>query len=136
MNITRETFDKSERLCSRKVIEKLFETGQIFYTPLFKVVWEKSNYPFPGPAQVAFSVSKRGFRLAVTRNLIKRRLRESYRRNKSLFYNHLLLQNIQIVFVVIIRGKSVPDYATVEKGVKEVMYKLINLTKTNNLPEN
>jgi ribonuclease P protein component len=136
MNITRETFDKSERLCSRKVIEKLFETGHIFYTPLFKVVWEKGNYPFPGPAQVAFSVSKRGFRLAVTRNLVKRRLREAYRRNKSLFYSHLLSQNIQIVFVVIIRGKSVPDYATVEKGVKEVINKLINLTKTNNLSEN
>jgi ribonuclease P protein component len=135
MNITRETFDKSERLCSRKVIEKLFETGQIFYTPVFKVVWEKGNYPFPGPAQVAFSVSKRGFRLAVTRNLIKRRLRESYRRNKSLFYNHLLSQNIQIVFVVIIRGKSVPDYSKVEIGVKEVMNKLINLTRIN-LSEN
>jgi ribonuclease P protein component len=136
MNITRETFDKSERLCSRKVIEKLFETGHIFYTPLSKVVWEKGNYPFPGPAQVAFSVSKRGFRLAVTRNLVKRRLREAYRRNKSLFYRHLLSQNIQIVFVVIIRGKSVPDYATIEKGVKEVINKLINLTKTNNLSEN
>jgi ribonuclease P protein component len=137
MNITRETFDKSERLCSRKVIEKLFETGNVFYTPLFKVVWEAGNYPFTGPAQVAFSVSKRGFRLAVTRNLIKRRLRETYRRNKALLYNHLLSENIQIVFVVIIRGNSVPDFATVEKGVKEVISKLINLNiqKQKNPPQ-
>jgi ribonuclease P protein component len=131
MNITRETFDKSERLCSRKVIEKLFETGHIFYTPLFKVVWEAGDYPFMGPAQVAFSVSKRGFRLAVTRNLIKRRLRETYRKNKALLYNHLRSQNIQIVFVVIIRGNSVPDYARVEKGVRDVINKLINLTVQN-----
>lgn len=138
MNITRETFDKSERLCSRKVIEKLFETGHIFYTPLFKVVWEPGNYSFTGPAQVAFSVSKRGFRLAVTRNLIKRRLRETYRKNKALLYNHLRSQNIQIVFVVIIRGNSVPDYAKVEKGVKDVIHKLINLTvqNQNNKAEN
>ena len=43
----------------------------------------------PYPAQVAFSVSKRGFRLAVTRNLIKRRMREAYRKNKYLLYEYL-----------------------------------------------
>jgi ribonuclease P protein component len=137
MNIIRETFDKSERLCSRKAIEKLFETGNIFYTPLFKIVWEKDISPVSGPAQVAFSVSKRGFKLAVTRNLIKRRLREAYRKNKKALYNHLLEQNIQIVFIVIIRGNSVPEYATIEKGVKEVLKKLIIQTtrKQNNLTE-
>jgi ribonuclease P protein component len=129
MNIIRETFDKSERLCSRKIIEKLFETGSIFYSPLFKVVWEKGEYPFPGPAQVAFSVSKRGFRLAVTRNLIKRRMREAYRKNKSPLYDNLLSQNIQIAFVVIMRGNTVPDYAAVEKAIIGVINKLTFLTK-------
>ena len=89
MNIIRETFEKSERLCSRKAIEALFETGYIFHNSLFKVVWKKDEGSLPEPAQVAFSVSKRGFKLAVTRNLIKRRLREAYRKNKSPFYEHL-----------------------------------------------
>lgn len=128
MNIIRETFDKSERLCSRKTIEALFETGFIFHNSLFKVVWKKDQSSLPKPAQVAFSVSKRGFRLAVTRNLIKRRMREAYRRNKQVLYSHLSSQNIQIAFIVIIKGNVVPDYETIEKSIKDVVSKLIVLT--------
>jgi ribonuclease P protein component len=128
MNTIRETFDKSERLCSRKAIEELFETGQIFHSTLFKVVWKRDLCQLPKPAQVAFSVSKRGFKHAVTRNLIKRRLREAYRKNKYVLYEHLERESIQIVFIVIIKGNAVPDYETVEKGIKNVLTKLIDLT--------
>jgi ribonuclease P protein component len=131
MNTIRETFDKSERLCSNKLLTGLFESGNIFYTPLFKVVWGKSTVPLPRPAQVAFSVSKKGFRLAVTRNLIKRRMREAYRKNKKILYEHLASENIQIAFVVILKGISVPDYLTIEKSMKELMYKFIIHIKEN-----
>jgi ribonuclease P protein component len=129
MDTLRETFNKSERLCSVKVISGLFEDGQVFHNSLFKVVWTKSTVVLPFPAQVAFSVSKRGFKLAVTRNLIKRRLREVWRKNKKTLYEHLASENIQIVLVVILRGNNVPDYQTIEKSVKEVIVKLIELSR-------
>jgi len=125
----RETFDKSERLCSTKIISGLFESGNIFYTSLFKVVWRSSPVLIPAPAQVLFSVSKKGFRLAVTRNLIKRRLREAYRKNKNILYEFLFSENKQIVFVVIVRSNSVPDYRIIEKSILEMLNRLIILIK-------
>jgi len=124
MNTTRETFEKSERLCSTKIISGLFDSGTVYYTPLFKIVWGFSPVPLKFPAQVAFSVSKRGFRLAVTRNLIKRRLREAYRKNKGILYNNLISENKQIVFIVILRGSTVPDYSRVEKSIIDMMSRL------------
>ena len=129
MNTRRETFEKSERLCSTKIISGLFETGNIFYTSLFKVIWERSPVNIPHPAQVLFSVSKKSFRLAVTRNLILRRMREVYRKNKYILYESLASEDIQIVFVVILKGKSVPDFKTVEKSIPEMLNKIINLIK-------
>ena len=34
-------------------------------------------------------------------------------------------ENIQMVFVVIMKGNEVPDYPTIEKSMKEIINKLI-----------
>jgi len=126
MTSRKETFSKSERLCSRKIITGLMENGNVFYMPFFKVIWLKSDLELPFPAQIAFSVPKRIFRHAVTRNLLKRRMREAYRKNKYILYDFLGTENVRIVFLLIFRDVKVPDYLTIEKSMRKLIGKLIN----------
>ena len=77
------TFRKEERLSKEKHIQELFDKGSSFYLFPFKVLF----MPNPDPAvlhhQILISVSKRNFKRAVDRNLIKRRMREAYRLQKE-----------------------------------------------------
>jgi ribonuclease P protein component len=131
MNTGRETFQKSERLCSQKIITSLFENGSVFYQGLLKVVWNRSQATVPFPARVAFSVSKKSFRLAVTRNLLKRRMREAYRRNKHVLYDFLKRENIGIVFAVIYKEDFVSDYHEIELSMKGMIERFRVLIKAD-----
>jgi len=78
MKNRRETFHKAERLCKCKVDILPFRTRECFPYYSFQGHLECKPVDLPYPAQAAFSVPKKSFRLAVTRNLIKRRMREAY----------------------------------------------------------
>lgn len=122
--MTVQTFRKSERLCSKKAIEELFAKGNSFFSHPFQIIWMLSSSELPFPAQVAISVSKRSFKKAVTRNTIKRRIREVYRKNKDTLYGFLDRENKRIIFFIIYKGDTVPDYSTVNKSVTSIIHRL------------
>ena len=76
------TFKKEERLCSTKLLDKLFHDGSSFLLYPFRFMWLPTTEQ-DAPVQVVIQVSKRRYKRAVDRNLIKRRIRELYRIHKS-----------------------------------------------------
>lgn len=122
----RYTFKKEERLCSKKVIEKLFSGGKSFLFFPLKIVYLKTELPTKNKIQIGFSVSKKNFKKAVQRNYLKRRMREAYRLNK-----HLLTEKeieTQMAIFVIFIGKEISNYKTIEQAMKKA---LANCSKTN-----
>ena len=77
------TFRKEERLSKDKLIQELFDKGSSFYLFPFKVFFMPNPDEAASFHQVVISVSKRNFKRAVDRNLVKRRIREAYRLNKE-----------------------------------------------------
>jgi ribonuclease P protein component len=103
------SFHKEERLCKRKQIQELFEKGSSFYLFPFKVVTLPQSMD-DSPHQVLFSVSTRNFKRAVDRNLIKRRMREAYRKNK-----HKLASSRKLMLAFIYTAKEILPYAEIER---------------------
>jgi ribonuclease P protein component len=114
----REKFEKSERLTSRKLIEKLVKEGKSFSQYPFRLSWMAAPLTAQVPAQVVIVVSKRNFKRAVDRNRIKRLMREVYRKEKGNFYKTLSNKNMQCALLLLYTGKVVPDFAEVDRKLR------------------
>ena len=106
------TLPKQERLCSRTLIEQLFlghsqHKKEWPVRVVYQVVKRKDEDD--AQAEVLMSVSKRYFKRAVKRNLVKRQLRESYRLHKA----------------ILLSGQTY-DSVKVEKAVKAALEKIVD----------
>jgi ribonuclease P protein component len=118
------SFPKSERLYKKKAIQELFDKGSSFYLHPFRVYFQKNDEP-ESAHQVMFSVSKRNFKNATDRNLIKRRIREAYRLNKAAIPGNTKLQMAyiytakEILAFEVIRDKVLLSFKRFEKNEKD-----------------
>jgi len=119
------TFGKPEKLCRRKIIDHLFNKGNSFLVFPVRVQYLPTNLPEDVPVQALFSVSKRRFKRAVKRNLLKRRMREAYRINKHPLYDVIDKKSFQLSVAFIYIGDKELDYKTIEKGIRKALQKLI-----------
>ncbi len=121
------TFERSERLKSRKLLGRLFQEGHSFMAFPLRVLWlplsdgERQFARFgPYPAQVAISVPKRLHKSAVTRNRIRRQVREAYRLHKHLLYEALNAKGLHIALILVFTAKEEPTAAQLAHSMRKL----------------
>lgn len=117
---------KHEILRSKNNIKELFDNGSSFFLYPFKVYF-LSNSSL-NTNQVLFSVPKKYFKKAVDRNLIRRRMREVYRLNKSTLVTDLE-KSLSFSIALIYISKLKLPYEDIEFKLKQVF---VRLNKTDN----
>ena len=126
----RFTFKKEERLKSKKIIGRLFnKEGQSFAIHPFRIIWLKTSLTSDTPAQFGSVVPKRHFKKAVHRNRIKRQIKETYRLNKHLIYEHLTRKHIQCAIMIVYTGKEEVSFDELNKKMKQIIRKFIKRTQ-------
>ena len=120
------SFNKKEKLKSRKLIEQLFEDGETITQFPLKLFYLETSEDQDTKIKVAVSVPKRNFKKAVDRNHIKRLMRENYRLNKQLIFNNI---EGNFAFLILYLGKEMPEYQKIEASLVGIFRKFVKEKK-------
>lgn len=124
------TLSKAERLSWKRYIDLLFEKGESFVAFPLRVVFLtlSKEEELPAVSSILISVSKKKFKRAVKRNLVKRQVREAYRVRKYELIDSLACNDKKILVGFIYIEKEIKSFADIEKA----MNKAIRLLKEKN----
>jgi ribonuclease P protein component len=118
----RNSFPKSERLKSRKLIDQLFTEGHTSFEYPLKLFYRQYPAESSRPkVKMGVSVPKRNFKKAVDRNRLKRQLREIYRLNKEAFYSLVENEGIVMDCMLIYIGQKKESYQKMQSALQCIL---------------
>lgn len=118
---TKLSLNKHKKIKQKKLFDELFNKrlAKSFYNFPFKVIYLIRNDI--EQTKIGLSVPKRNFKLAVERNLIKRKIKEVYRINQNILSNRT---NIKFVLFFVYTPKTLLAYDAIENGMIKALRKL------------
>ena len=127
-----QTLPKSERLCSRKQIAALLDKGTVLFLFPFKIYFNIApSLADESCCQILVNVPKYNFKRAVARNLLKRRMREAFRKNKTNLYDTLKTQNKTATLFFHYVSPDSLTYDQLESSMQKALAKLANIAAEN-----
>lgn len=124
--MTPATFNKQERLKSRKSIEALFRTGRSFSSPPFRLIYRNPGESQPVPVRMTVAVPRRAIKKAVHRNLLKRRTREAFRLQNMALKQKLSGRGESIEILFLYQSTEIVDFRTIRKSVSILLARLLS----------
>lgn len=121
----RQSLKKSERLKKRDDIQRLFKQGDsIFEFPikLYHLAVEAGEDK--APIHFGVSVPKKKFKRAVDRNLLKRRIREAYRKHNLNLKSHFHKDDRKLLIMPVFLGDEIADYSLIEDKIILLLQRL------------
>ena len=117
-------FPKNQKLCNEKSIEILFENGKSLSEKPFRIIYSIDYNNEDVFLKALIVVPKKRVRLASDRNVIKRRVKEAYRLQKSELEKYLKSNNQQLNLAIIYQKHEILDYKPIEVKIKLLLSRL------------
>ena len=108
-----KTLTKNERLCGERNISTLIKNGKFIKGESLRLCYYENTDIEHN--RIMVSVPKKLFKRAVKRNLLKRRIRESYRKQKPSVSD----KNFDFLFIYISKRES--SYESIYKDVEKLL---------------
>ena len=130
------TYQKTDKLKSRKQTQHLFSTGQAINVFPIRLIYTiepiestAANLSLTSILQAGVGAPSRTFRKAVQRNRVKRLLREAYRLEKPNFISQAALDNKRVNLFLLYTDALVLTQVDIQGKLKEALSILV--TKLN-----
>ncbi|MBQ6648386.1 MAG: ribonuclease P protein component [Muribaculaceae bacterium] len=120
---------KSEKLCSKIEIEKLYAQGTSVIAYPLRAVWlavpcSEQNNSKRTMARFLISIPKKRVHHAVDRVLLRRRAREAYRLNRNLLYPVAQEHGVTVLIGFNWIANHHYSYSTIERSMQELLRKI------------
>lgn len=130
-----ESLGKSYKLCSKKIIDSIFESGKRIHSFPFMLSYQQCELPINKvPFQLVIAVPKKLYKRAYQRNRIKRLMKECVRKNKHILEDFLRQEsnkNKQFALFLVYRHHEELTYVQLYQKTIKLIEKLISTIESN-----